>query len=75
MSLPGLLLGLIFGKWGLYISIFFFVLYTIFGLFIFRRPPQSYADESLHFRLSKAWTYSLFCVLGAALGMLLRDSL
>lgn len=66
--LPGFVLGLLFNKWGVYISIGLFVLYTLMGLIVF---STNTTDERTQFNLSKAWTYSIFWVLGALLAQLI----
>lgn len=75
MLLPGFLLGLFFGKWGLYISIGLFALYTLLGLLIFPTQPRSAQDEMNRFRLSKAWTYSIFWVIGSIAGMYIHNGM
>ena len=66
--LPGFVLGLIFGRWGVYVSIGLFVLYTLLGLIVF---SANTVDERTQFNLSKAWTYSIFWIVGALIAQLI----
>lgn len=72
-SLPGFLLGLIIGKWGVYLAVALVVLYTLCGIVIFSKQPRSQADLHMHHQTSKIWTYSVLCLLGSLLGAYLRN--
>ncbi len=75
MLLPGLLLGLLFGRWGLYISAGLLAVYTLLGLLIFPTQPRSAQDEMDRFRLSKVWTHSIFWVIGSFVGIYIRNGM